>query len=194
MGGSDRFCVICGGPHREIDYDTVDTFYYEEKEIDDDDEREKLSKKFPYDGYKWLNDLYLITDKDVVIPTSRKDYDDYGSFIINGMTINISSMEFNDERDKDVRAILCHRWCYKLIKKTFNYGLKYTDLVPYLADTCGNLFERDCYFEMGKYIGQFGEPLEIHDENSWLLDTDNKRNRARIVAIWAPIIYKIKYV
>ncbi len=198
--GSDRFCVICGGPFEKIDRGIVATFYWDVKEIRDDEEIKKLLEKFPYDKYRWLGDLYLITDKNAVItPSYYKNYNSYGGFIINSETILISSMKFSDERDERneyTRAIVCHRWCYEFIEKTFNYELKYTDVVSYLTDSASrNLFESECYLEMGEYIGQWRNPIGIYDaNNSWLLDTDDNRNRARILAIWTPIVYDIKYV
>ncbi len=207
MGGSERFCIICGGPLINFDQDKLLDYFYQmytcECEIDrcdcDIDEKvEKIVDNVPLEKYSWLNELYLITDGCEKITTTSEFYDeDYRTFDVNGRNIVISSMTFykGDKRQDYTRAVVCHQSCYDFIDNEFNYQLGYADIEPYLD--VGDQLIKDhynFYFEMAGYIGQMNNADLIYDKEPWLIDIDNERNRLRIKSAWYSVIYKIKFM
>ena len=161
----------------------------------------KLKSKF-----KWLDQIYLITDNKVIKNTNNLEVGDYGNFD------KYETHKFIWE--DGVRALVCHKSCYELLNKKLKYKLEINDVINKLDD-------HSLLSNYGKYVTIFtghqefpwtamilNIPNFINFENIMILNKKleidkntrnflfdplkNKKNADRIINIWKPIIKNLK--
>ena len=161
----------------------------------------KLESKF-----KWLDQIYLITDNKVIKNTNNLEVGDYGNFG------KYETQKFIWE--DGVRALVCHKSCYELLNKKFKYKLEINDIVKKIdhhsqLKNYGKDVNKYTRFQMFPWTAMFlnnpnfinfeiilnlNKKLEI-DKNTinFLFDPlKNKKNADRIIKIWKPIIKNLK--
>lgn len=147
MGGSSRYCIICGGPFGFITYgDVIDWFNEEIVNIDEDVHKDKISlidkmekeiKILNTNKKSWgrridlelinTNGLYFITENNELVNAKSNQLIEI-RFVKNGTEYKCTSLNDEDERG----IIICHRECYNLLKKELDYDLVFTDVVNYI--------------------------------------------------------------
>lgn len=127
MGHSDRYCIICGGPLIKVTRDYLLEWYDEEiEELEYSDETDKKDKilieklkkdKDISDKYNWLNKLYFITEENkLIVAEGDKSIEWHDTFIKKGVKYKADSYDYY-YKNKRQKIIVCHRKCYKLLKK-----------------------------------------------------------------------------
>ena len=198
MGGSDIYCIICGGPplNRSIINNTnllkkvlknnPDVTDWERPENLIEDDIKNISKseiKALTDSIKilsrhdWLNNFIALLPNNKTIPVT---YD--GDFFIDKKGVEYSADEADSYYMKT--GIFMHKNCYQLMKKykeiNFNEIKSKINL---------NFFINMDYGIIKKYQHQFFQQILAYLENPYLLENPlkNLKNKDRILSLNHPI-------
>ena len=237
MGVHDTYCVICGITTTQIHWyendieNLIDIINAEEFHLPSKSKyksrllkkTQKITpslllnyKKYVVDikklrsRFKWCDEIYLITNDKVIKNINNLESGDYGSYSTKNKSYETQKFMWEDEN----RALICHKSCYKLINKKFNYNLEIDDIKYNLND---NSILSDYGKIVNKYVGFQDFPwtsmilnensftnfetimvsnkkLKINDNNiNFLTDPlTNNKNAKRIINIWNPIIKNLK--
>jgi hypothetical protein len=95
---------------------------------------------------------------------------------------------------KENYGIVCHKDCYTVLNNYLSYQLLFSHVCRLTEKWPCILKPMSKYGPIVKYIGQDFAFIAADTENSYLLKSPlfNKKNRQRIIDIWAPLVNKFK--
>lgn len=165
----------------------------------------------------WMNDIYLVTDDKVirsVVGFDKGDCGSYDEYTVVKFMWKSSGIRRHKNTNSINRALQCHKSCYKLLEKKFNYKLQIKDVENIVNDSSllvkyghpvVNKYTDYQLFEWLSVILNYdfinfetsiinNKKLEINKNNINLISNPlrNKVNQKRILSVWSPIIKKIK--
>lgn len=176
MGIWEEYCLICAGPLND------------EFIIEIDDEEEQIIKK---KEYKWMYQLFILTNDSKIIEATYNDYELSGNFEIGQNEYYTSPFLYGGNLSY---GVVCHRDCYHLIQKKLKHEIIFANVCRLLDKYHSLLKPKSKYKPMDKFIQQFYEYALIVKNHSWLLESPlkNKQNEERILKIWTPLVTRFK--
>lgn len=118
MGVWEIFCFICGGP-------LFNTGYIEEEE-----DGEYVHVETPYGN--WLNDVYVITNKEKLLPMSYSNLERITWLYEKGdIVCAVTPWMWHEKRSykpHNLYGIVCHRSCYKLIDQKLKHKILFANM------------------------------------------------------------------
>jgi len=177
MGIWEEYCLICGGPLND-----EFTLYDEETQ-----EETQITKK----EYKWMYQLFLLTNDNKIIKTTYNNYELSGEFEIGTTSYVVTPIHYGST---DNYGVICHQDCYHLIHKKLKHEIVFANVCRMLDKYNNTLKPKSKYKPMDKFIQQFYEYDLITKNHSWLLESPlvNKQNQERILKIWTPLVTRFK--
>lgn len=174
MGIWEEYCLICGGPLND------------EFTIEIDDKQKQVTKK----EYKWMYQLFILTNDNKIIKANYGDYELSGSFEIGSKEYHTTPINYQETN----YGVVCHRDCYHLILKKLKHDIIFANVCRLLDKYNSILKPKSKYKPMDKFMQQFYEYDLIVKNHSWLLESPlvNKQNEERVLKIWTPLITRFK--
>lgn len=192
----DEYCLICGGPHDLIPIQEV---IADEAAVAKEQRRRPLRVseiKKAYVKTSWLTKAVGVSEEETRLELGP--YDFYGSFEMKDGQLfhGATNFRYGNVPAGDLYGLTMHKSCAKLIKSKLKYQIKFADIWPtLLIQDYGNYFTDSKYGGISKYYSQFFEVAQlIADGNEYLLrdPTHDERNASRIIALWRPLVEKIR--
>jgi len=175
MGLWEEYCVICGAPMSLIGLENTLV---------------PLHRK-----YTWLQKFMGINKDNKKIPLEGYDYGPH-LFDKNHNKFVITSWDWDFYAKNKVLdyGIAVHKDCYKLLKKEFNYDIKFTDVYDFLNKKAKKTNFK-FYKSMTKHMGQFFNDDQPFPKSSYYLlesPLKNEKNKKRILGLWRTKVNQYK--
>jgi hypothetical protein len=188
MGVWTEYCLCCGLEFKQYNTKGFESAW-------DWDQWKTLSDaKLP--DTRWLAQAIGINRFEQAVVLG--EYDDYGSFELQGRKFNTVTNFVNDNYEaNDDYGIVCHAACLTIVKKYLNTKLSFHVLWPMLLkqQNLGNVLRALNYGVVEKYELQDFDLVEmVQDKNQWMLVDCRKsaKSRNRILKIVRPLVKLLK--